>query len=209
MPGGAAATTPAVGATAETSPAGSAAATSAARSAASPDNRILCDHNTGAGNTHGLLTMLNKLLHDSRKKVIILPNKALADQFLDDMMRWPNNYHSVVENLIHEEREHRPTSSLRKDTHTTSTGFIWLPKSQNTPPDMSAAAASNCCCRFTDSSDRKAESSESNEDVVPDLLILGSGVTFSAFADVSWLDVFLVLTTTAIHYIVDSHHIII
>ena len=60
----------------------------------SPCKRLLVDARMGAGKTRVIISVLDAHFQDGRKKLPIFPTKSLAQNFLDELLRWPNKYRS-------------------------------------------------------------------------------------------------------------------
>ena len=117
--------------------------------------------------------------------MVILPNKALVTNFLDELIRWPNTSRWLCVLTGHHCRPLwlRNIEIITTIKHTgCKKKTCFNPESPtHKPSGRSSAAASNCCCRFDTavSVSPMTTSLSARDDEVRDLLILGSGVTFS------------------------------
>ena len=60
----------------------------------SPCKRVLVDARMGAGKTKVIISVLDSHFQDGRKKLPIFRTRSLAQNFLDELLRWPNRYRS-------------------------------------------------------------------------------------------------------------------
>ena len=62
----------------------------------SPVARLLCVHRTGAGKTLTMVRVLDNFFDDSRTKVVVFPNTAIAQNFYSQLLEYDNRYRDYL-----------------------------------------------------------------------------------------------------------------
>jgi hypothetical protein len=62
----------------------------------SPVQRLLCVHRTGAGKTLTMVRILDNFFDDPRAKIVVFPNRAVANNFYSELMDFDNRYRDYL-----------------------------------------------------------------------------------------------------------------
>ena len=63
----------------------------------SPVHRMLVAHRTGAGKTRTMINILENFYYDDRPKVVVLPTRAVVENFWKELLETPNKYRAYAE----------------------------------------------------------------------------------------------------------------
>lgn len=78
----------------------------------SPLTRMLDKMRAGSGKTFNMVRLLHNYFYDSRPKVLVFPNTAVASNFYDEILIYPSRYKDYLQNWFRSKHWRRDTMTL-------------------------------------------------------------------------------------------------